>query len=302
MSELFPGFAEQTIEGDGAEIFVRTGGSGNPLLLIHGFPQTGAMWHKMVQQLAEHFFVVIPDLRGYGRSSKPANTADNLPYSKRAMANDLVAVMERLGHGRFAVAGHDRGGRVAYRMALDHHAQVETLVTLDIVPTIEQWRALATVTGALKAYHWPFLAQPHPLPEQMINANPDFYLEQKLGAWNAGKGLAVFDAAALAEYRSFFRNPAVVHAMCNDYRAGATCDVTHDKAAEDENRKITAPMLALWGAAGIPGETGPGPLEIWRKWAENVSGLAINCGHFLPEEAPDETLAAMLPFLQGLHA
>jgi haloacetate dehalogenase len=140
------------------------------------------------------------------------------------------------------------------------------------------------------------------LPEQLINANPDFYLEQKLGAWNVGKGLAVFHPAALAEYRSFFRNPAVVHAMCNDYRAGATCDVAHDKVAEDENRKITAPMLALWGAAGIPGETGPGPLEIWRKWAENVSGLAINCGHFLPEEAPDETLAAMLPFLQGLHA
>jgi haloacetate dehalogenase len=302
MSELFPGFAEKTIEGDGADLFVRTGGSGNPLLLIHGFPQTGAMWRKMAQQLAEHFFVVIPDLRGYGRSSKPANTADNLPYSKRAMADDLIAVMERLGHGRFAVAGHDRGGRVAYRMALDHHAQVETLVTLDIVPTIEQWRALATITGALKTYHWPFLAQAYPLPEQMINANPDFYLEQKLGAWNAGKGLAVFDPAALAEYRSFFRNPAVVHAMCNDYRAGATCDVAHDKAAEDENRKITAPMLALWGAAGIPGETGPGPLEIWRKWAENVSGLAINCGHFLPEEAPDETLAAMLPFLQGLHA
>jgi haloacetate dehalogenase len=132
-------------KGDGADIFVRTGGSGNPLLLIHGFPQTGAMWHKIAQQLAEHFFVVIPDMRGYGRSSKPANTADNLAYSKRAMANDLVAVMERLGHGRFAVAGHDRGGRVAYRMALDHHAQVETLVTLDIVPTVEQWNMLARV-------------------------------------------------------------------------------------------------------------------------------------------------------------
>ena len=302
MNELFPGFAEHTVKGDGAGIFVRTGGSGNPLLLIHGFPQTGAMWHKLAQQLAEHFFVVIPDLRGYGRSSKPANTADNLPYSKRAMANDLIAVMERLGHGRFAVAGHDRGGRVAYRMALDHHAQVETLVTLDIVPTIEQWKAMATVKGALNTYHWPFLAQTHPLPEQMINANPDFYLEQKMGAWNNGTGLDVFDPAALAEYRAHFRNPAVVHAMCNDYRAGATCDVAHDQAALDEGRRITAPMLALWGDAGIPGKGATGPLDIWRRWAENVSGLAINCGHFLPEEAPEETLAAMLPFLQGLHA
>jgi pimeloyl-ACP methyl ester carboxylesterase len=175
---------------------VRTGGSGNPLLLIHGFPQTGAMWHKIAGQLAEHFFVVIPDIRGYGRSSKPANTADNLPYSKRAMANDLIAVMERLGHGRFAVAGHDRGGRVAYRMALDHHAQVETLVTLDIVPTIEQWKMLARVRGAVDSYHWPFLARPHPFPERMIEANADYYLDTTLASWTAGNTLDAFSERA----------------------------------------------------------------------------------------------------------
>lgn len=302
MNELFPGFAEHTVKGDGADIFVRTGGSGNPLLLIHGFPQTGAMWHTLAQQLAEHFFVVVPDIRGYGRSSKPANTADNLPYSKRAMANDLVAVMERLGHGRFAVAGHDRGGRVAYRMALDHHAQVETLVTLDIVPTIEQWKMLAQVQGAVASYHWPFLARPNPFPEQMIGASPDYYLETTLASWTAGNTLAPFGAAALEDYRAHFRNPAVVHAMCNDYRAGATCDVAHDQAAIDEGRRITAPMLALWGETGFGRKTAASPLEVWMRWADNVSGSAINCGHFLPEEAPNETLAAMLPFLQGLHA
>lgn len=302
MSELFPGFEEHTIEGDGADIFVRTGGSGNPLLLIHGFPQTGAMWHTIAQQLAEHFFVVIPDIRGYGRSSKPANTADNLPYSKRAMANDLIAVMERLGHGRFAVAGHDRGGRVAYRMALDHHAQVGTLVTLDIVPTIEQWKMLAHVRGAVDSYHWPFLARPHPFPERMIEANADFYLDTTLAAWTAQNTLDAFSEQALNDYRTHFRNPDVIHAMCNDYRAGATCDVDHDQTALDEARKITAPMLAMWGEAGFGKKAAASPLDVWKRWATNVSGVAINSGHFMAEEAPDETLGAMLPFLQGLHA
>jgi haloacetate dehalogenase len=302
MSELFVGFAEQTIKGDGADIFVRTGGSGNPLLLIHGFPQTGAMWHKIAQQLAEHFFVVIPDIRGYGRSSKPANTADNVAYSKRAMANDLVAVMERLGHGRFAVAGHDRGGRVAYRMALDHHAQVETLVTLDIVPTVEQWNMLARVDGAVDSYHWPFLARPHPFPERMIEASADFYLDTTLASWTAGKTLDAFSTGALEDYRTHFRNTEVVHAMCNDYRAGATCDVEHDRAAIDEGRKITAPMLAMWGETGFGRKAASNPLDVWKRWAHNVSGAAVNSGHFMAEEAPDETLAAMLPFLQGLHA
>lgn len=301
MSELFAGFEEHTVAGDGADIFVRTGGSGNPLLLIHGFPQTGAMWHKLAQQLAEHFFVVIPDQRGYGRSSKPANTPDNLPYSKRTMANDLIVVMERLGHGRFAVAGHDRGARVAYRMALDHHAQVETLVTLDIVPTIEQWKMMAVVDGAVASYHWPFLARPRPFPEQMIGASPDYFLETTLASWAGNGSLDAFSDAALDDYRLHFRNPATVHAMCNDYRAGATCDVDHDRETLEEGRRITAPMLVLWGDNGFGAKAAANPLNVWEKWADNVSGAAIDCGHFLPEEAPEETLGAMLPFLQGLH-
>jgi haloacetate dehalogenase len=297
MSDLYPGFDGRMIDGDGARLFVRTGGSGPALLLLHGFPQTGAIWHKIAGELSQHFSLVIPDLRGYGRSDKPANDAENLAYSKRAMANDLLQVMRSLGHEDFHLCGHDRGGRVAYRLAQDHPHAVTSLITLDIVPTLEQWKAMASIAGAMNTYHWPFLAQPYPMPERMIGADPDFYIDQKLGAWNNGTGLDVFDPAALAEYRSYFRDPAVIHALCNDYRAGATCDVDHDLAALDQGIKITCPMLALWGDAGIPGKSGGGPLDIWRTWATNVSGGGIACGHFLPEEAPAETLAAMLPFL-----
>lgn len=297
MSDLYPGFDDCMIDGDGARIFVRTGGTGPALLLLHGFPQTGAIWHKIAGELSQRFSLVIPDLRGYGRSDKPANDAENLAYSKRAMANDLVAVMRSLGHDKFHLCGHDRGGRVAYRLAQDHPEAVTSLVTLDIVPTLEQWKAMSTVAGAMNTYHWPFLAQPYPLPEKMIGAGADFYLEEKLGAWNNGTGLDVFDPAALAEYRAHFRDPEVIHALCNDYRAGATCDVEHDRAALDRGIQITCPMLALWGDAGIPGKSGGGPLDIWRKWATNVTGGGIACGHFLAEEAPAETLAAMMPFL-----
>ena len=298
MNNLFPGFDERMIDGDGARIFVRTGGSGPALLLVHGFPQTGAIWHKIAGSLAQHYSLIIPDLRGYGRSEKPLNDAENITYSKRAMANDLVAVMKSLGHETFHLCGHDRGGRVAYRLAQDHPQCVNSLITLDIVPTLEQWKAMGSLMGAMTTYHWPFLAQPHPLPEQLIGADPDFYIDEKLGAWNNGTGLDVFDPAALAEYRAHFRDPAVIHALCNDYRAGATCDVEHDQAALDQGIKITCPMLVLWGDAGIPGKSANGPLDIWQRWATNVTGNGIACGHFLPEEAPAETLAAMLAFLK----
>jgi len=297
MNDLFPEFEDRMIDGDGARIFVRTGGSGPALLLLHGFPQTGAIWHKIAGELAKHFSLIIPDLRGYGRSEKPLNDAENLAYSKRAMANDMIAVMGSLGHEKFHLCGHDRGGRVAYRLAQDHPQTVTSLITLDIVPTLDQWKAMASVKGAMNTYHWPFLAQPQPLPEQMIGANPDFYIDEKLGNWNNGTGLDVFDPAALAEYRAYFRDPAVIHALCNDYRAGATCDVEHDQAALDQGIKITCPMLVLWGDAGIPGKSARGPLDIWRNWATNVTGNGITCGHFLAEEAPAETLAAMLAFL-----
>jgi pimeloyl-ACP methyl ester carboxylesterase len=302
MSELFVGFAEQTIKGDGADIFVRTGGSGNPLLLIHGFPQTGAMWHKIAQQLAEHFFVVIPDIRGYGRSSKPANTADNVAYSKRAMANDLIAVMERLGHGRFAVAGHDRGGRVAYRMALDHHAQVETLVTLDIVPTVEQWNMLARVDGAVDSYHWPFLARPHPFPERMIEANADYYLDTTLASWTAGNTLDAFSTSALDDYRTYFG----METSC------MPCATT------------TGPVpLATSSMTGRPLDEGPqdhrtdaghvGRDGFWQesrlqpaRCLEALGHKRVRCCHQLRplhgRGGPGRNTGAMLPFLQGLHA
>lgn len=298
MSELFPGFTERMVEGDGTRIHVRSGGSGPALLLVHGFPQTGAMWHRVAGKLAEHFSVIIPDLRGYGRSGKPVNDEENLAYSKRAMGNDLIAVMKAMGHDRFRLCGHDRGGRVAYRMALDHPAEVASLITLDIVPTIEQWRAINSPTELVNVYHWSFLAQPHPLPEQMIGANPDFYLDWTLASWTKNRDTSAFSQAALSDYHAAIRNPAVIHAMCCDYRAGATCDVMHDQAACEEDRKITCPMLALWGDAGIPDKSGAGPLAVWQEWATDVTGHSISCGHFLAEEAPDETLGSMLKFLK----
>jgi haloacetate dehalogenase len=269
---VLDGFAESRIDTGEAEIHVRHGGSGPPLLLLHGYPQTHAMWHRIAPRLAEAFAVIAPDLRGYGRSSKPATTDDHEPYSKRAMARDQVAVMRALGHERFAVCGHDRGARCAYRLALDHPDRVTALAVLDIIPTADVFRRLDR-RFALSAWHWFFLAAPHDLPERMIAADPDaFYLRG---------GGHVFAPEALDDYRRSFRDPDCIRAMCEDYRAGATLDVAHDEA-DRGTRRIGCPTLVLWGTRGSVARV-DGVLDVWREWADDVRGRALDSGHFLAE-------------------
>lgn len=299
MSRLFPGTSEHRHRRGDVEIFARTGGAGPPLLLVHGFPQTHAMWHRMAPALLQRFSCVMPDLRGYGLSSCPVNDSANAAYSKREMAKDLVSLMQSLGHERFAVVGHDRGARVGYRMALDSPQVVSCLSVLDIVPTHAMWHKF-TVKLAMKTYHWLFLAQPTPLPEMLIEPNPAGYLDYTLASWTKAQDLSAFSPEALAEYRLHYATPEHIHATCNDYRAGATYDLRADEADRTAGRRIACPVLALWGTAGIPSET-DGPLETWREWCDDVQGHGIDSGHFLPEENPSATLGALEPFLMS-HA
>jgi len=292
LADLFPGFAERRIKTDGAEIFLRTGGAGPPLLLLHGYPQTHVCWHRIAPTLARHFTLVIPDLRGYGASSAPPGDVAHLTYSKRAMAEDCLQVMRALGHEQFAVVGHDRGGRVAYRLALDHPEAVRALVPVDIIPTGEAWRR-ASAEWALKTYHWAFLAQPHPLPETMISRDPVMYLEHTLKSWAGPRDLTPFAPEALAHYRALLADPACVHAVCEDYRAGASIDRQLDDADLAAGRKIACPTFVLWASNYLA----VGPLEVWRAWCTDLSGAAVTSGHFLAEENPEGTLAALLPFL-----
>ncbi|WP_102960589.1 alpha/beta fold hydrolase [Mangrovicella endophytica] len=290
---MFEDFETKTLAGDGAAIHCRIAGSGSPLLLLHGYPQTGALWADVAPGLTDRHRVVVPDLRGYGRSEAPASSGGE-GYSKRRMGADMVAVMAGLGFERFAVAGHDRGARVAYRLALDHPERVSQLAVLDVVPTLETWGEMDW-KAALTSYHWPFLAQAEPLPERLIGHEPDFYLEWTIRSWTKKKSLEVFRPEALAEYRAAFRQPERIHAACEDYRAGATIDRILDIADRDLGRRIKAPMLVLWGSAGTPAKGRP-PLTVWREWCDSVTGREIDCGHFLPEEAPGETLAALRDF------
>lgn len=297
LPELFPGFAERRVKTSGAEIHLRTGGAGPALLLLHGYPQTHACWHRMAPALARAFTVVAMDLRGYGQSSVPASDAAHLVYSKRAMAEDCIEVMRALGHARFRVMSHDRGARVGYRLALDHAAAVERLVTLDIVPTWSAW-ADATRGTTVGRFHWPFLAQPAPFPETVIGRDPKHFHEHLLASWTEAKSLAPFAPDALEHYRASFSDPARIHAMCEDYRAGATCDVDFDDADRKAGRKLAMPLLALWGQKR-DNAFFSGPLDTWRQWATDVRGEGLVCGHFLPEEKPEETLARVVPFLEG---
>jgi haloacetate dehalogenase len=289
---LFPGFEPQRLRTAGAEIALIVGGSGPPLLLLHGYPQTHAMWHKVAPRLAERFTVVCPDLRGYGDSSKPDGGARHLNYSKRAMAQDQVEVMQLLGFKRFALAGHDRGGRVAHRMALDHPQCVERLAVLDISPT----RIMYGKTDqpfATAYYHWFFLIQPFDLPERLIGADPGYYLRKKLGGWGSA-GLSIFDPRALAEYERCFSDPATIHATCEDYRAAATIDLEHDAA--DAHARVTCPLLVLWGEKGVVNRLFD-PIADWNSAANDIRGCELPSGHYLAEEAPDATLTEMLRFL-----
>ena len=297
LPDLFPGFDCLNIEGEGATIHLRKGGEGPPLLLVHGYPQSHVMWHRVSSGLSQRFTCVVPDLRGYGQSSVPSSDPEHLAYSKRAMARDLVKVMARLGHERFFVAGHDRGGRVAYRMAFDHPQAVKRLAVLDILPTWTYWDRLDR-NGSLRIYHWMFLAQPAPLPERLIGAASDDYCDYTLAAWTAARDLSAIDPTALEHYRAQMRDPARVHALCEDYRAGAGPDFEFDAADRAAGRKIEPPLLALWGGSGIA----PGaelPAEVWREWATAVTGKKIECGHFVAEEAPEQTLAALISFFSA---
>ncbi len=292
---MFEGFEVKRIAVPDTEIHLRIGGSGPPLLLVHGYPQTHVMWHKIAPALAESFTVVAPDLRGYGDSAKPASDEAHLHYAKRTMANDLVAVMRALGFERFNLAGHDRGGRVSYRMALDHDCIIK-LATLDIIPTLEQFERMGK-TGSLGSYHWYFLAQPAPFPETLIGAQPDYYLHHTMNRWRQ-KGDHVFTPEAMAEYERCFRNPETIRATCEDYRAGASIDCELDEQDRARGHRIACPMLALWGDHGRPHKR-EGVLEVWRQWADDVQGEGLPCGHFLPEEVPEATLRALCTFFEA---
>jgi haloacetate dehalogenase len=295
LPDLFAGFAERRIRTVGdVEIYLRTGGSGPPLLLLHGYPQSHVMWHKIAPELARHTTLVIADLRGYGSSSAPPGDEAHTTYSKRAMCEDCLAVMRALGHERFMVAGHDRGGRVAYRLALDHPEAVSALIPVDIVPTGEVWRT-ANAGWALRAYHWSFLAQPHPMPETLIGKDPAFYVEHTLKSWTKSCDLRSFSPGALVHYLEQLRDRARIHAVCEDYRAGATIDRQLDDADHAAGRKIACPTLALFASNYLAGA----PIDAWRAWCTDLKGATVDSGHFLAEENPEGTLAALVPFLQA---
>ena len=290
---LIPGFVNRRIATSGGEINLVTGGTGPPLLLLHGYPQTHAMWHKVAPALARNYAVVATDLRGYGDSAKPAGDENHAAYSKRAMAQDQVEVMRALGHDTFNVVAHDRGARVAHRMALDHAQAVKKLAVLDITPTRLMY-ALSDQTFATAYFHWYFLIQPAPFPETLIGADPDFFIKYQMGRRYGG--LSIFEPAAMEEYLRCFRDPATIHASCEDYRAAASIDLEHDAA--DAERKVECPLLALWGKNGIV-ELCFDALADWKKVARDVRGESLECGHYLAEEKPAELIALVEAFLRN---
>lgn len=291
--DLFPGFRLLDVATSGARIRVRTGGEGPPLLLLHGYPQTHALWHKVAGRLKDRFTLVCADLRGYGDSGKPPTDAEHAPYSKRAMAQDMAEVMTALGHRRFFVGAHDRGARVTHRLALDHEERVLRLATLDIAPTREMY-AHTSDAFARAYWHWFFLIQPAPFPERMIGADPKAYWLKKCGSGSAG--LSPFAPQALEHYLRCFADPATIHASCEDYRAAATIDIRHDD--EDGERKLAQPLLALWGENGIIGRCFD-PLALWRLRASDVRGHALPGGHYLAEELPELVAAEFRTFFGG---
>jgi haloacetate dehalogenase len=286
---MLDGFSSRRVPANGTDINVVHGGAGPPVLLLHGYPQTHVMWHRVARLLAGHFTVVCPDLRGYGDSAAPPSDVNHEPYSKRAMAQDQLEVMRTLGYERFALVGHDRGARVARRLALDRPGVVMRLALLDIVPTATIYATLDQAR-ATTVWRYLFLVQPADLPERLIGADPAFYLRWTFEEWSGDAG--ALDPAALAEYVRCF-DEATIHASCEDYRAGATVDLAHD--AEDVTQSISCPLLVLWSASGLG--TSYDVLAIWREQADDVRGRALDCGHFLAEQRPEEVAAELIAFL-----
>jgi haloacetate dehalogenase len=293
----FEGFEAKVHELNGVRLFARTGGraDGPPLLLLHGFPQTHAIWHRVAQALKERFFLVMPDLRGYGDSDKPAGEPDHANYSKRTMAADMVALMQSLGHARFGLVGHDRGGRVAHRLAVDHPQAVKQLCMIDIAPTLDMYAA-TDMRFASAYYHWFMLIQPSPVPERLIGGDPLFILHTTLGGLGADD-MGYIEPQALADYERCFAQPETLHAMCEDYRASAGIDLEHDRASRAAGQRIGCDTLVLWGTRGVVNRLFK-PLELWQaQCAGRLSGEVIESGHFVPEEAPDAVAQALLGFL-----
>jgi haloacetate dehalogenase len=292
----FDQFEGIEVETEEVRIFVRRSGSGPPVLLLHGFPQTHLMWRDVAPMLARDFTVMCADLRGYGRSGCPLSRPDHSPYSKRVMASDMAAVATKLGFSRFAVAGHDRGGRVAYRLALDHPEKVERVAVLDIVPIADAWER-ADKRLATGYWPWSLLAQPEPLPERLVSAAPDAVVDNALGSW--GSSPHAFSPEVRAAYIEALRDPAHIHAICEEYRAAATLDHAHDREDRQAGRCIACPVLALWSGRGPLGswyaEAG-GPLALWRAWASDVRGGPLDGGHFFPEEIPQRTAQELRDF------
>jgi haloacetate dehalogenase len=288
---MFEGFEPHQIRTSGTTINVVQGGNGPPVLLLHGYPQTHVMWHKIAPRLAQDFTVVAADLRGYGDSGKPHGDAEHLQYSKRVMAQDQVEVMQQLGFTSFLLVGHDRGARVSHRLAKDHPQRVRKLAVLDIIPTRRMFQ-IVNKEMATNTYHWFFLIQPYDFPERVIGAVADYFIRSRFE--RAKDAAQVFPAEAVAEYVRCFCDPAAIHATCEDYRASASIDLVHDEA--DLANKVRCPLLALWSATGYVGRT-EDVLRVWREYATDVRGQALPCGHYLAEEMPDETYAALRAFL-----
>lgn len=288
--------SERIDTGD-VTLSVKRMGDGPPLVLLHGYPQNHMCWANVAPALAKANTLIISDLRGYGDSDAPVDDAGHTTYSKRRMAQDVVALARHYGHDRFAILGHDRGARVAYRLALDHPDRVTRLGIVEIVPTSDFWAAWSAEL-AMKAYHWTFLAQPSPMPETLISADPVGYIEHTLAAWTLAKSLEPFPPAALEAYRAQARDPARIAAMCADYRAGATTDRALDLADREKGRKITAPLKYLYAESGFPAQTGD-PAALWRDWATAVTAASCESGHFAMEENPQAVIDTFAPFFAG---